>query len=525
MKRFAFVTFPSQELERPPAAAAAIQACVKKVGWECKVFDFNLHLNQHVTTDAWIEMESYWRCKSLSLSDQTTTELHNHIKNYIQLIKDYDADMIGISVFTRFSVVPAWMFLNFLHNQTRASIIMGGAGAYAWPGSLPALNSQNLSSDSATFAEMAQKLGYIDHYIVGDGEEAIIKLLQNEENIPGVNGIQSKQVMDLESLPNPDYTGIEPSNYFYTHKPGVYITATRGCVRRCTFCNIPEIWPKFRARSADDVVKEIITNKKKYNVDLFHFTDSLLNGNMKTWRSINEKLIQVKTKDSSLKDIAYMGQFICRPEIEQTERDWNLMAQAGAEILVTGFESYSEHVREHMGKKYSNSDIDFHFEQSALHGIKNVALMFVGYPVETLEDHEMNIEFLHRYQKYAKSGIIHMIRWGYTGMFREPEKVEKPGEVKLITDPDFAKRFSNLPQGLRDIALGFGWINELNPSLDLRERIRRRLEIHEISVKLGWPQTRNREELQILYNILYNYKNSTLDAKDFDELDTLLDFH
>jgi hypothetical protein len=201
------------------------------------------------------------------------------------------------------------------------------------------------------------------------------------------------------------------------------------------------------------------------------------------------------------------------------------MSKAGADLLVVGFEHFSPHVRKHMGKNYSNADIDFHFAQSARLGIKNVALMFVGYPVETQEDHEYNIEFLHRYQQYAKAGIIHMVRWGYTGMFRDAEKIEKPGEVKLITDPDFAKKFNNLPQGIRDIALGFGWINELNPTLTLRERIRRRLELHEISVKLGWPQTRNREELQILYNILHNLNSNIVDSTDFDNLETLLDFH
>jgi hypothetical protein len=110
-------------------------------------------------------------------------------------------------------------------------------------------------------------------------------------------------------------------------------------------------------------------------------------------------------------------------------------------------------------------------------------------------------------------------------MFREEGKLAGDSKVKLITDPDFAKRFHNLPQGLRDIALGFGWVNELNPTLTLKERIRRRLELHEVSVKLGWPQTRNREELQILYNILQNLDKNVINTQDFENLETLLDFH
>jgi hypothetical protein len=246
---------------------------------------------------------------------------------------------------------------------------------------------------------------------------------------------------------------------------------------------------------------------------------------MKVWRDVNCRLRELRLTDPEFKDIKYMGQFICRTRFDQSESDWELMSQAGANLFVTGIESFSPSVRKHMGKNYSNSDIDFHFKMSAWYGIKNISLMFIGYPTETLADHEYNIEFLHRYRKYALSGIIHAVRWGYTGMFRESEKLEKRGDVKIITDPDFAKRFSNLPQGIRDIALGFGWINELNPDLDLRERIRRRLELHEISVKLGWPQTRSREELQILYNILENLNRNQIDGRDFEELETLLDFH
>ena len=95
----------------------------------------------------------------------------------------------------------------------------------------------------------------------------------------------------------------------------------------------------------------------------------------------------------------------------------------------------------------------------------------------------------------------------------------------MIIDPDFEDKFKNLPQGLRDIALGLSWINKKNPTLTLRERIRRRIELHELSVKLGWPQTRSREELTILYNIMKNINSNNIDVKDINDLEDVLDFH
>ena len=523
MKHFAFINTPSVELERPPAAAAVISACAKSVGWTCDQFDFNLHLNHVVDPATWQELEQYWRCKKLALTPETTAKLNLVLSDFIDSVVATKPDMIGITVFSRMSVMAAWTVLQALRPKYSGKIVIGGSGCYAWPGSLPSMNANSL--DSATFADYAHKIGLIDYFIQGDGEEAFVALINGNENYPGINGIPPSQIENLNLLPHPDYTGIEPQNYFYTHEPGIYITASRGCVRKCSFCNIPEMWPKFKNRTPQDVVTEIVNGKKRFNVDLFHFTDSLINGNMRVWREINRELVSLKETNSEFKNIKYMGQFICRTRLDQTESDWELMARAGANLFVTGIESFSPSVRKHMGKNYTNADIDFHFKMSAWHGIKNISLMFIGYPTETLEDHELNIEFLHRYRPYALSGVIHAVRWGYTGMFRESEKLEKRGNVKIITDPDFAHRFKNLPQGIRDIALGFGWINEMNPGLDLRERIRRRLELHEVSVKLGWPQTRSREELQILCNILENLNRNQIDSQDFEDLDSLLDFH
>lgn len=520
MKRYAFINIPSQELERPPAAAALLSSVIRSIGWDCKVFDFNLFLNNTVSKKVWGELEEYWRCKREKLTNDAQTQLTISFEKFRQKIDDYDPQWLGISVFSRFSAVSCYEILKFIRPKTNAKIMIGGHGISAWPGSLPNIDK---NTKYETIADYLLKKKYIDHYITGDGENSIKELLLGNK-YSGIDGSPAIQVKELDNLPVPSYTGIEPMKYYYTDEPGVYMTMSKGCVRRCTFCNVPDIWPKFTIRQADLLVEEIKKNKLEYQVNLTHFTDSLINGSMKHFRELNQALAKLKQQEQ-FKSIKYMGQFICRTRTEQDENDWELMYKGGANLLVTGFESYSEKVRKHMGKNYSNEDIAFHFEQSAYYGIKNVALMFVGYPTETIEDHEYNKKFLYQYQKYAKAGTIHMVRWGYTGMFRDAYKIEKLGDVKMIIDPEFEKKFINLSQGLRDIGLGFGWINQKNPSLTLNERIRRRLELHELSVKLGWPQTRNNEELKILYKIMKSLNANRLETQDFNDLEDVLDFH
>lgn len=529
MKKFAFINIPSQELERPPAAAALLSSVIRSIGWDCKIFDFNLFLNKNVSTNAWLELEQYWRCKISSITKNTQKELINSFEKFSKDLLKYSPDWVGISVFTRFSTLACFELLKYIRPQTKAKIVVGGHGLLgylqvpttedAW--SMESSKVKNVTHGSVP--DFLKKRNLIDHYITGDGETAIKELLLGN-TYPGIDGKPSIPFTDLNSLPLPSYNSIEPLTYYYTSEPGVYITMSKGCVRRCTFCSIPDVWPKFTVRDPKGLVEEIKKNKIEYQVNLTHFTDSLINGSMKHFRELNYHLAELR-KDDHFKPIKYMGQFICRTRNEQTEQDWELMHKGGANLLVTGFESYSEQVRKHMGKHYSNEDIDFHFSQSGYYGIKNIALMFVGYPTETAEDHEYNKEFLYKYQKYAKSGIIHMVRWGYTGMFRDVSKIEKPGNVELIVDPNFDSKFKNLPQGLRDIGLGFGWVNQKNPDLTLRERIRRRLELHELSVKLGWPQTRSSEELKIIYRIMKSLNSNKLEIEDINDLDDVLDFH
>ena len=520
MNKFVFVTLPSVELERPPAAAGALVPVIEKAGLEPIVKDFTLYLFKSLQGTVIQKLEKYWRGKTDTLDKDTRAQLNKSFDNFIEDILNHNPIWIGISVFSRFSVVAADEFLKAVKHRSnyKGKIVVGGQGISS------ELNRDNKNEIGVkqSFAEHALEQKLCDYFIQGDSEESLYALLTGNPNFPGVNGIlPPKQIINLDDLPMNDYSKIPPTDYYPSHMPGVYITASRGCVRKCSFCNVPDLWPKFRMRSPESIVAEI-----KHNADqgakVFQFTDSLINGDLKKWRKINYALAELR-EDKKYKDIRYLGQFICRPRKQQTEEDWYWYAKGGADIVIVGFESYSPKVRNSMGKYHTNADVDFHFEQCAKYGIKTICLMFVGYPNETQRDHEMNLQFLHRYKKYADAGTIHMVRWGYTGMFFKSQKINDD-EIDIVLDPFFEKRFSTLPISLRDVALGFSWVNRKNPSLTLKERMRRRLELHKLSVELGWPQTRSEEELTLLIAIMKHLKNVNT-VGDLSYLDELQDIH
>ena len=527
--KLAFINIPLQNLDFPPAAAALLTSIVeKKLNWNTKVYDFNLFLNGDVDKGAWVELEQYWRSRLEDITHDTRQKLTASLNKFCDQIEEYNPDWIAVSVFTRWSTITCYEVVKVLRQRFKSKIFIGGHGIDSWPGTLPGRDKNTKGGETKsykTIADFLKKENLIDHYVVGEGEDTIIELLKGNLDFPGIDGSLPKQVKKLDDIALPNYRDINPHKYYYTTEPGVYITASKGCVRKCTFCSVPDIWPKYTIRSTDSLVAEFKKNVDDYNIKFHMFTDELINGSMKHFREFNQGIVDLKKQDKKYEGIKYRGFMICRKRKMQDEKDWELMAKAGINLMMVGFESYSPAIRKHMGKGFSNEDIDFHLQQSGYYGIRNIALFFTGYPTETLEDFEMNKEFLHKYVKYAKSGIIHMVRWGYTGMFRDASKVEKPGNVEMMIDPDFESRFKKLPWGIKDIALGVGWVNKLNPTLTLKERIRRRLELHELSIKLGWPMTRNADELTILYNIMKNLESNIIDEQNFSDLEDVLDGH
>jgi radical SAM superfamily enzyme YgiQ (UPF0313 family) len=253
---------------------------------------------------------------------------------------------------------------------------------------------------SDTFGEYSLDNHLVDYCIYGEGDISFVKLLQGEIDYPGINRPNSKQILDLDSIPAPSYKQINPRDYFFSNEPELLVTGSRGCIRDCTFCDVGHYWKKYVYKSGDVMAQELFDIWKTTGVQKFDFSDSLINGSMKTFRQMNQKLIELKSQNPEFSPV-YKGQFICRPSGQLKEKDYNEMAQAGAETLVVGIESFSNAVRDHMRKKFDNNSIDWHFKMCAKYGIKNVLLLLSGYITETQQDHQTQLEYLKKYQIYA----------------------------------------------------------------------------------------------------------------------------
>ena len=479
--KVAIVTLPSQELERPPAAPAVLGGICRHMGIDYDVYDLNLMLARKLDEEDFLEASDYWRTAHDRPLPQRVYEYFDEVIDTI-IAKRYD--FISVSVFSRFSTRAAKLFLERLRPMTSVMTVAGGQGLTTPYG-------------AQRFGDWLRRERLVDHVAWGDGEILWQHWMNEDFTAAGTDDIPPAQINDLEDIPLADFTKLDPWQYFYNQTPGIYLTASRGCVRKCTFCDVPSRWPKYRYRRGASMAREMLLHWKETGVGLFQFTDSVINGNLREFWNLNESIVNLK-QDNPGFEPRWLSQFNIRKAKDMPESYYELMAASGGRMLICGVEHASWAVRQHMGKEFDDDDLDHHIRMCGRHGIQNVFLMFIGYPTETLEDHQRQLEFLHRYQRYMQSGTIALIRWGYTGSIDRGSLLETR-DLGFELVPEFPDlNLAHLEDHDQDWVYGRNWINLNNPTLTLRERLRRRLEVHELSAELGYPITKGTEELKIL---------------------------
>lgn len=488
-KKVAFIICPSQELERPPAAAAALSGILEHNRVDYVMFDLNLDLYNKLNTEDWFACERRWRIDADTILPKS---FYTWMDSVVENIFCNNFDLIAISVFSKFSARFAEIILTEIRQRCSVEIIAGGQGlGTPW--------------GNSTFGKyLKNDKNLVDHVAIGDGELIFDRFLKGDRTVPGLNDLPPEQINDLDNIPYPSFPQLDPNSYKYYQHPGIYITASRGCVRKCKFCDVPWRWPKYRYRSGDNVAKEMFMQYQKTQVSTFQFTDSVINGVIPEFEQLQDALINYKNQDP-LFNPKWLSQFNIRKKKDMPERIYEKMSKAGAEVLICGVEHSSWRIREAMGKEFNDDDLDHHIKMCAKYGIKNVFLMFIGFPTETLDDHNHLLNWLEQYRIYMLCGTVMLIRWGYTGSLDYGSKLAMNyEEMNIVAEwPDLNVNSNN--DHVQDWLYGRNWINTTNPTLTFKERIRRRLEVHEHSVQLGYPVTRGREELEALKIICQAY--------------------
>ncbi len=408
MVDIAILVIPKIDPYAPTVGPAILKSHLSAEGFSCKIIDLNIQLYNIMSDE---EKEKYFFKNDDKIFvtewDYSLEKEHkiflkkykNWTNSVINDLKKLKPRFVGMSLLTEYSRTFAIYFSMLIKKYLpNTKIIWGGADVRGYRAQYP-LNR-----------------GLIDFFIHGDAEFSLVELLKGNVSAPGINSDEAHQVEDLSTVLIPDYSDIEWTLYPNRFKNGktVYITGSRGCVKNCTFCDIHRLWPKYKFRSAKSIFTEIVEIRKLWNRTDFHFTDSLINGSMKTFRELLNLLKEYRKTDPGF---TWSSQWIMRPQSQCTAEDFQLMKDSGCHGLDVGLESFSESVRFHMGKKIKDEDMWFCLEQLQKNRIQHSLLMIVGYPTETDEDHKITLDTIRKLKEigyldtkvgdYSQTPLIH----------------------------------------------------------------------------------------------------------------------
>lgn len=386
MTDIALVSLPKLEIKAPLLALGQLKSCVEAHGFSCKTFDMNMWLYQKTKDNS---LARIWDPLDNTLLDEDLLERSKgifipYVKEFIQNnLLTINPSVIGLSVFSFWSFPILKLFLTELKKVFFNKIIIGG----------PALTS--LQQQNQEQVEILLNQNLIDDFISGDAELSLVEYLKGNKNFPGINNYEYNNNFVRDEQPFADFSDFDLSIY----KSHLYVSGSRGCVRKCAFCNVPLLWSKYMSKSSERIVDEILTYNKLYGTKHFRIVDSLVNGNQKIFLDVLKKLsIHNETHNNK---IEWSGQFIIREKHQTPKEMFDLLKTSGCATLIVGIESGSEKVRRELKKPFSNSAIKYYLDEFERVGLDDVQpLMFVGFPTETDNDFIKSLNMLDLFSKY-----------------------------------------------------------------------------------------------------------------------------
>jgi anaerobic magnesium-protoporphyrin IX monomethyl ester cyclase len=251
----------------------------------------------------------------------------------------------------------------------------------------------------------------IDAVCIGEGEEAIVELLNKMEagedlttiaNLVFADGkggmIRNNPrplIQDLDALGFPDRTVLYDAAPLYANSPRKVVVTQRGCPMMCSFC-FHHAWKRVygatnkqyvRKRSVSHVIAEVQEIRKNYPLDFVHFLDDIFN--LKdAWL---EEFAERWPKEVGLPfDCILMANIVKEKQIVNLKK-------AGCVYARIAFEAASDFVRNTVFRK--NTDTQQLRNASKWikeNGIRLGSLNMLGGPGGTIEDDfatiQLNIE-------------------------------------------------------------------------------------------------------------------------------------
>lgn len=295
-----------------------------------------------------------------------------------------------------------------------------------------------------------------DAVISGEGDQALLDCLDAlaidtpESNrladIPSVttrlangelqHGGERKNLKSLDEIPfgARDLIDIDRYRSIWEQAHGRFslnMVTTRGCPYHCNWCSKPIWGQRYNARSADNVVAEMVELRDIYAVDHVWFADDIF-GLKPGWIQRFAELVEQH-------DVRLPFKCLSRADLLVKKDTAEALGAAGAEEVWIGAESGSQKILDAMEKGCTVEQIREAADRVHAAGYRVAFFIQFGYPGETLNDIEATLELI-RQARPDDIGIS--VSYPLPGTpFHERVKAELGNETHWVDSSDLAMLF------------------------------------------------------------------------------------
>ncbi len=250
-------------------------------------------------------------------------------------------------------------------------------------------------------------LACFDSLIVGEGEAALLALVQALDRKQGLAGVPSltycaggevhstapAPLVDMDSLPPPDYDGLPLDRYLLPNKV-LSIISSRDCYwKRCAFCAQRQNGhAKYRRRRVELVVQDLQTLVRKYDTAFFIFCDE----------TVPPRTLAELGKSIPAAGLEIYWDGAARLEKGLTEQVCRDISAAGCTCLQFGLESANDRVLGVIDKGLTRDLATQVLKNTAAAGILNRVSVIIGCPTESASEAQETIDYV-----LGNDAIIH----------------------------------------------------------------------------------------------------------------------
>ncbi len=311
----------------------------------------------------------------------------------LNIIEKENPDLIGIHCLTAFYKQAVTLCKKIKSMQKKYKVHLGGVH--------PTFMPYTTLKDSEA-----------DFVVVGEGEIPIKKIIDNNLSTKGIQGVytlndlkndetqadgtpvkKAETVMDLDTIPFPDWEMLPPISY--PHSPhaviargnpiGIIMTS-RGCPSRCTFCSSNNFYKGIRQRSVNNVIEEVKFQIKNLGIKELQFTDDNLTLKKDYIIELCNALLENNIK------IPWSTPNGVRADKVDKEV-LNLMKKSGCYLIDFGIESANNQILKNIRKGETIEQIDYSINLASETGMITQGNFIFGLPGETKETIQETINY------------------------------------------------------------------------------------------------------------------------------------